>query len=150
MSDKKNINQNWRELCEAAAKEHDPQKLRELVRKINDALTPESRSGMVRREDALSPRDEERKAGVVGLTDWLKLEKLCSGFAQVCVPSPPLSSRRKYRRVQFMAGAACGDTSAVFIARSWSLEAYFFDGVSRDGIGNRALLPFAQLTTEIA
>lgn len=116
MSDKKNINQNWRELCEAAAKEHDPQKLRELVRKINDALTPENRSGMVRHEDALSPRDEEREAGVVGLTDWLKLEKLCSGFAQVCVPSLPSPSRRKYRRLQIMAGAACGDASALLHA----------------------------------
>jgi hypothetical protein len=113
MSDKKNIHQNWRELCEAAAKEHDPQKLRELVRKINEALAPQRRTGLVQHEDALSPRDEEREAGVVSLTDWLKLGTLCTGFAQISVPSLPLPFRRKYRRRRIMAGAVCGDASAV-------------------------------------
>lgn len=117
MSDKKNIHQNWRELCEAAAKEHDPEKLRELVRKINDALAPHSRRGMVQHEEALFPHDEDREAGVVGLTDCLKLEKLCTVLTQACVPNLTLPSRRKYRRVKTMAEAAvCGDTSATLRA----------------------------------
>ena len=111
MSDKKNIHQNWRELCEAAAKEHDPEKLRELVRKINDALAPHSRSGMVQHEEALFPHDEDREAGVVGLTDWLKLEKLCTGLTQVSVPNLTLPSRRKYRRLRLrmMAEPQCAE-----------------------------------------
>jgi hypothetical protein len=112
MSDDENIHENWRELCEAAAKEHDPEKLRELVRKINDALTPKIRSRIMRYEDAMSPRDEERGASTVGLTDLLNLEKLCTGFAQRCLPSLCLPSRA-YSRLSAWAVKAKVDSSSM-------------------------------------
>ncbi|GEM_PF-6936423 len=93
MNDDVNAHESWRELCEAAAKEHDPEKLRDLVRRINDALTPKTRNRIMQYEDAMSPREKEREASMTSLTDLLNLEKLCTEFAQKCVPSLRLPSR---------------------------------------------------------
>ena len=72
MSDDKDLHQNWRDLCAAAAKEHDPEKLRELVRKINEALTPTIRGRIAQYRDALSPSEHDRNAGAFGVTDFIE------------------------------------------------------------------------------
>jgi hypothetical protein len=53
--------ENWRELCEAASREHDPQKLLELIKALNDVLEQREkeekakRSRTRAREELLSP-----------------------------------------------------------------------------------------------
>jgi hypothetical protein len=92
MSEENNALKNWRELCEAAAKEHDPEKLRELVRQINDALAPRIRSRVTEYEyygDTLSPHDEDREARPVCLADRYTPEKSWAEFAEICILKLP-------------------------------------------------------------
>jgi len=103
-SNNKDTHQNWRELCAEAAKEHDPEKLRELVRKINEALAPKTR-GSIRQyeEDILSSRVNPELGAIAVRTGW----------SQMFVPNLRLTSRALGRfsawrsRVKVEAGSIC-------------------------------------------
>ena len=83
--------QNWRKLCEAAAKEHDPERLRELVRQINDALATKIRGGVAEYGEDLQFNDED--SGMwEGRANRLNLQGLRTRFNQIHVPSLRLTS----------------------------------------------------------
>ncbi|MGA2695164.1 MAG: hypothetical protein ABSE92_03840 [Terriglobales bacterium] len=119
MSDDTNIHQNWRELCEAAAKEHDPEKLRELVRKINEALAPKIRSRITPCHDVSPQRDEKKETSSVGLNDLLSLGKLCTAFAQKYLPNLDRPSRAFNRlsawngRAKVVSSSMCAPLRAI-------------------------------------
>jgi hypothetical protein len=45
----------WRELCEAASQEHDPEKLLELITALNDVLEQREKEENAKRNGALAP-----------------------------------------------------------------------------------------------
>jgi DNA polymerase II large subunit len=45
---------SWRELCEAASREHDPEKLLELITALNDVLEQREKEEKAKRKSALA------------------------------------------------------------------------------------------------
>jgi hypothetical protein len=48
-------NKSWRELCEAASREHDPEKLLALITTLNDVLEQREKEEKAKRNSALAP-----------------------------------------------------------------------------------------------
>lgn len=52
---------NWRELCEAASREHDPEKLLELITALNDVLEQREEEEKSNRSRAMSREELFRR-----------------------------------------------------------------------------------------
>ena len=50
---------NWRELCEAASREHNPEKLLELITALNNALEQKEKEEKATRSRTMVAREEE-------------------------------------------------------------------------------------------
>ena len=50
---------NWRELCEAASREHNPEKLLELITALNNALEQKEKEEKANRSRTMVAREEE-------------------------------------------------------------------------------------------
>jgi hypothetical protein len=57
---------NWRELCEAASREHDPQKLLELIKTLNDVLEQREKEEKAKRSHTMA-REELLSLGTVDI-----------------------------------------------------------------------------------
>ena len=57
---------NWRELCEAASREHDPEKLLGLIKTLNDVLEQREKKEKAKRSRTMA-REELLNPGTVNI-----------------------------------------------------------------------------------